>query len=687
MGPAFVYRSTFADDFGFISQNCLNVKKLLLLLLCLWAHAVCAYEVRVGDDRMDLLVSIDVLEDPSGKLSFDEVKSPAMAKRFVRPPHADQNLNLGFSSSAYWLRFSLSKSVTNWDDWLLEIPYSSLDQVWFYPPYGYPVITGSKQPLSSRYYLHRFFVFPLELQAQEQYFYLRVASQRDLTVPLRIWTSRGFMKEVQHDLSLQFLYYGALLVLCIYNVVVFFFVRDKLFLIYAAYVLSIGLGMFAGNGFGRVFFWPDLAAFDTVAQSFFFALSGSLILLLTRGFIGKRPDGSFERVWAWSSVFFAGIAAVMLLSIWWYYPVRWINQAFLLASCLAGLLILSSIVKVVRKGQSGLRFFIASWVILCVGIFTAAGRIFGWLPTNAWTAYSLQTASAFEMLMLFLALADQWRLERDRRQEAQRNEIEIRELYTAVLRDAKSQLEETVKDRTEQLEASLAKEQQTLAQYVRFGAMISHEFRNPLAIINSQLSLMHKEHERGQLQLDKRLSILDSATRRLVRMFDKWMQSDQLNSSLEEIDPHSLPLPEWLHNFEQSSVHKLAGLHIEFKLDPRAQHLVADEYLLEIALTNLVDNARKYAGHQKPVLIETRLKPGFVGIAVVDQGPGIAPEHQLEVFEDYFRVSPQSGAEGVGLGLPIVRRIARAHGGDLELSSVLGQGCSFCIWLPVKNES
>lgn len=663
------------------------MKKLLLFLLFCWAHAVCAYEVRGGDDRVDFLVAIDVLEDPSGKLSFDDVKSPAMAKRFVPANNSGQNLNLGFSSSAYWLRFSLSKNANSWDEWLLEIPYSSLDQVWFYPPYGYPVITGSKQPLSSRHYLHRFFVFPLELQAQEQNYYLRVESHRDLTVPLRIWTSRGFMKEVQRDVSLQFLYYGALLVLCIYNVMVFFFVRDKLFLIYAAYVLAIGLGMFAGNGFGRVFLWPDLAAFDTVAQSTFFALSGSLILLLTRGFIGQKPDGSFERVWVCSAVFFAGIAAAMVLSIWWHYPLRWINQAFLVAACLAGLLILRSIVKVVRQGRPGLRFFIASWVILCIGIFVATGRIFGWLPTNAWTAYSLQTASAFEMLMLFLALADQWRLERDRREEAQRSELEIRELYMASLRDAKDQLEATVEDRTRQLQRALTTEQQTLAQYVRFGAMISHEFRNPLAIINSQLSLMHKEHERGQLQLDQRLSILGSATRRLVRMFDKWMQSDQLNSSLEEIDPHSLPLPEWLHNFEQSSVHKLAGLHIELKLDPRAPRVVADEYLLEIALTNLVDNARKYAGHEKPVLIETRVKPGFVGIAVVDQGPGIAPEHHKEVFQDYFRVSPQSGAEGVGLGLPIVRRIARAHGGDLELTSALGQGCSFCIWLPVKNES
>ena len=662
------------------------MKKLVFLLLFLGAQAVMALQVRDDIGRVNLSDVVEVLEDPSGQWSLEQVQSPDMASRFAKRPSPGNSLNLGFTASTYWLRFPLSKSANSRESWLLEVFYPNLDLVEFHPPYGYPVVTGRTQPIASRPVLSRFFVFPLALQAQEQYHYMRVATQGDLTVPLRVSSTKTFLSDSQRELSLQFLYYGGLLVLCLYNLFVYYFVREKLFLLYAAYAASLGMGMMAGNGFARLFLWPDWVSFDAVAQYFFFALAGGLLISLTRGFVTPHRTSSFALACRLSAIVYYAISAILLSSVWLHFNTLWVNQALMLCSGVGVLVILTGVFLAWRSGRSGLRFFMVSWLVLAIGVFTAVARMEGWVQTNPVTAYALQISSIFEMFFLFLALADQWRLERKNRIEAQRNEAEIRDLYTATLRMTKENLEQTVKERTGQLELSLLKEQETLAQYVRFGAMISHEFRNPLAIIHSQLSLMRKEQQLGQPQIEQRLSILDSATRRLVRMFDKWLQSDQMSNSLADIAPHELPLSQWLHNFELSNVHSLTGLKIELQLDPQVQRVLADEYLLEIALSNLIDNAQKYAGHEEPVVIETRRKLGFVGIAVIDQGPGIATEHQGSVFEDYFRVSPQSGASGIGLGLSIVRRIARAHGGELELSSVWGQGCTFCIWLPEKNE-
>jgi signal transduction histidine kinase len=663
------------------------VKKLAFLLLFFWAHAAMALQVHDGMGRVNLSQVVEVLEDPSGQLSLEQVQAPEMAQRFARRPHVGNSLNLGFTASTYWFRFPLSQSTNSRETWLLEVFYPNLDLVEFHPPYGYPVVTGRTQPIASRPVLNRFFVFPLQLQAQDQYHYIRVATQGDMTVPLRVSSTKTFLSDSQRELSLQFLYYGGLLVLCLYNLFVYYFVREKLFLAYAAYAASVGLGMMAGNGFARLFLWPDWIAFDAVSQYFFFSMAGAFLMSLTRGFVATKRSGIFAWACSVSAVFYASIAAILLLSVWLPFSTLWVNQALMLCGGLGVLVILVGVFLAWHSGRPGLRFFMASWLVLALGIFTASARMLGWVQTNAVTAYALQISSIFEMFFLFLALADQWRIERNIRLQSQRNEAEIRDLYTASLRMTKEALEETVQQRTAQLELSLLNEQETLAQYVRFGAMISHEFRNPLAIIHSQLSLMRKEHQFGHLDLDQRLSIMDSATRRLVRMFDKWLQSDQMNNSLADIAPCALPLAEWLHYFEQSNVHSLSGLKIELQMDPSVQTVVVDEYLLEIALSNLIDNARKYAGQDKPVLIETCRKPGFVGIAVIDQGPGIALENQVAVFEDYFRISPQSGASGMGLGLSIVRRIARAHGGDMELRSVLGRGCSFCIWLPENNES
>jgi signal transduction histidine kinase len=118
--------------------------------------------------------------------------------------------------------------------------------------------------------------------------------------------------------------------------------------------------------------------------------------------------------------------------------------------------------------------------------------------------------------------------------------------------------------------------------------------------------------------------------------------------------------------------------------------VLADESLLEIAVLNLLDNACKYAELGTEVRIELRQEAARVGIAVIDQGPGIGPEQQKKIFEDYVRLQPEGPVHGIGLGLAFVRRIATVLNGSVELDSSLGQGCTFSLWLPAfsaKNPS
>lgn len=72
----------------------------------------------------------------------------------------------------------------------------------------------------------------------------------------------------------------------------------------------------------------------------------------------------------------------------------------------------------------------------------------------------------------------------------------------------------------------------------------------------------------------------------------------------------------------------------------------------------------------------------MVGIAVIDSGPGIAPEHRDAIFADYFRVVPEGETAGLGLGLAFVKKIVELHRGWIELKSELGVGSGFCLWLP-----
>ena len=664
-------------------QNSWIMRLWLLLLAACWATCAGAITLQSTDLRLDLGSAIELLADPSGELGIDTVSSPEFAPHFLPVASSGDALNLGFTGTTYWLRLRLQRAHDAPEHWLLELPHTTIDYVDFHVAGQPPLLTGTRRPLSSRPFRERYFVFPLALTTAEQTVYLRVSSSNALTLPLLIWQPDARLQSEGNALLLQYLYYGGLLALLVYNLLLAFSLSDRRFLFYALYALPLGLGMLAGNGLGRVLLWPDSHAFDEIAQSCLLGLAGGVAMLFAREFLQTRArQPRIDRLmWVITASFFL-LSSLLLASLWWELPVMRLNQLMFVAGVLMGSLVLLVSAREYWLGQHGARFFLLSWAVLWLGVLVASLRAFGLLPTNVLTAYAIQLSSVAEMLLLSLALAEIIHVERRAREQAQARALE------ASLRSGE-RLEAEVRERTgelrvkaEQLERSLASEQQVLAQYVRFGSMISHEFRNPLAVIDSQLRLLAREHEQGMDRLPERLPVVQRAVRRLSTMFDQWLKSDRLGQSLQEISPHAIPLRDWL-------VHLVEGLYclsehrLELVLEPGIEQIVGDDHLLEIALGNLVENASKYAPAGSSILLQTRSRPGQVGICVIDQGPGIAPEHQQAVFETFYRVQPEGRVRGMGLGLTIVQRIALAHGGELTLESAPGQGCCFCIWLPV----
>ena len=108
-----------------------------------------------------------------------------------------------------------------------------------------------------------------------------------------------------------------------------------------------------------------------------------------------------------------------------------------------------------------------------------------------------------------------------------------------------------------------------------------------------------------------------------------------------------------------------------------------DPQLISRALTNLIENAIRYSG-SRDVVVSARNVDGAAELTVEDHGVGIAPEHAARVFERFYRIDSARTAEtgGAGLGLAIVRRIARLHGGDVSLKPARPSGCCFTIRIP-----
>jgi signal transduction histidine kinase len=172
--------------------------------------------------------------------------------------------------------------------------------------------------------------------------------------------------------------------------------------------------------------------------------------------------------------------------------------------------------RALMQGRKGIRFFILAWTCLWLGVFVASMRMLGWLPSNVWTLYALQISSVLEMLLLAFALADIVYQERAQSDQVKASALRLEQQMVMQLQLSEERLEQAVLNRTQQLQQAMDKQQLILDQYVRFGSLISHEFRNPLGIIQSQISLLRRQNVMAESEGVRRLDTMDSAVRTLV---------------------------------------------------------------------------------------------------------------------------------------------------------------------------
>ena len=126
---------------------------------------------------------------------------------------------------------------------------------------------------------------------------------------------------------------------------------------------------------------------------------------------------------------------------------------------------------------------------------------------------------------------------------------------------------------------------------------------------------------------------------------------------------------------------------MELATGPELPALRMDENAMILAVLNLVDNAIKYAAGGKRLIVSLRRSGKGVALAVRDFGPGIAPEEHRRIFERFYRSRSVrlKPARGSGIGLALVKHIAEAHGGKVDVDSSLGAGTTFTIWIPVAD--
>lgn len=242
-------------------------------------------------------------------------------------------------------------------------------------------------------------------------------------------------------------------------------------------------------------------------------------------------------------------------------------------------------------------------------------------------------------------------------------------------------LEAMVAQRTKELESAVTSIEQTVLDQRHFIAMLSHEVRSPLAVINTagQLLALRSKDIPAQEALAQRI-LRGSA--RLSYFFDNCLTQDRIDSqnfALEPVDVDVAEMVMWVaENGGQLSTEHTVQQQVQADLPA----LHGDPVLLRVMLMNLLSNAFKYAPAGTTVLLRVTREAGRCRLSVEDEGPGIQPDEQQKVFEKYRRGRTAEGKPGAGLGLALVKGIVELHGGTIALQSRSPTGMCFVIELP-----
>jgi signal transduction histidine kinase len=264
-----------------------------------------------------------------------------------------------------------------------------------------------------------------------------------------------------------------------------------------------------------------------------------------------------------------------------------------------------------------------------------------------------------------------------------RNLIETRLLHRQI-RGQNELLEAQARERDALLEAE-QEHARRLAELAvlkaDFTAMVVHEFGNPLAAIRGLADMLAT----GRLAPDQQagaIAMLQSEVKLLTILLADMRVAASIERDDFTIQPRDVPLGMLAADatmFAQS----LPGAHPFTTNLPEDVVVHADPYRIGQVLRNLLGNAAKYTPEGTPIELRATLSADRVQIAVVDYGPGIAPDDLERIFEKFGRGRDQGGRKvpGVGLGLYLSRRIIQAHGTELEVESTVGRGSVFAFEL------
>ncbi|PHQ27264.1 hypothetical protein CLH62_06740 [Marinobacter guineae] len=393
----------------------IHIALLVLLALCSAGASATgipdSFPVVLIEDsgRLDISRHLTYYEDSSSSLNISQIvqRWPQIASDGI----PEEAYNFGFTDSTFWFHTRVVNNSSPNDRWVIEGLYPIIDEmeVFFVRADGSigRQIAGDAIPFRQRPKDHHNINFLLKLPTgQSVDLFFRVRTSGAVQMRTLLWHSDDFSSADHQERFLLGLYYGLLVCMAIFNFLIFVSFRDTNYLWYVSYILSYGLLQFTLNGLAFEHLWPELPWWNNRAVAFLIAAGMFCVLGFSRSFLALKDNAPrLEKVFLslMASFVIAGAAALFWPA---YGPVIRVNT--FMAAVSVGFVILAGGICLYRRFRPA-RYFMVAWTALLSGMLLYTLKTFAIVPANFVTEFGIQIGSAFEVILLSIALADRLR--------------------------------------------------------------------------------------------------------------------------------------------------------------------------------------------------------------------------------------------------------------------------------------
>ncbi|MAU76577.1 MAG: hypothetical protein CL831_06835 [Crocinitomicaceae bacterium] len=647
--------------------------------------------------------------------------------------------NLGNSSNWVWARLDLDPVI---DAGLsVEIAYATIDSLQVFMVCDGVVKSkrsaGATIPRSFReQQLGNYPSFPIPVEDCEKLTcYIRAWSGKQIILPVRVEGTRKLLTD-GHIRDVFFaIYFGVVISLLIYNLFLYFSVKDNNYLQYVLFIIAVGGTQLVLNGYDRVFELISSPWLALRITHIFGILSGVFSILFVRNFLHLKAKAPlYYKIFGWLYIPYV-FALLLLVSGYFNASYDMIN-----VSALSIVLLVPVSIKVWRSGDESAAYFLVGWLVFITAVTVFVLKDFGLIPYNEATLYALPIGSAIELVVLSLALGSRINQLKKDRQIAKEKELSTSLLNEKIQREQNIELERNVTERTSELTEmndslaetleDLKSAQQQLIQSEKLASLgqltagIAHELNNPINFVTSSAQSLKRDFA-DLKEVIETVAVLQPMSDQLsdeLKVVIQRMKDLDIAFTLKEIDE----LLAGVVDGAERTAEIVSGLRIFSRMDGNQSSEANINELLTSTLIilrsnlkdeadvltefsenlpnincqpgklnqvfmNIITNAAQATMEtqlirsEREVRVRTRLVNDsgkqFIQVDITDNGVGMSEQKKSQIFNPFF--TTKGVGQGTGLGLSIVKGILDDHDATIEITSEIDKGTTFLLSFPL----